>query len=1038
MSQRTVSARPPAPPPDARAGPRARKTAAPPPAAREPTVLPPVTQQLQLQLLGPARVERVGHTPEPLRAERAHQLLALLALSPDAQPRERLATLFWPEHGPPAARRNLRKAIYRLRTQPVLPPVLEAAGQLHCTAPTDVQAFEQALDEGRLRDALATWAGPLCDGLEAGASGPFVQWLQTERDRLARRRRDAMLALAAQAPADAPTLARLLLAEDPLDEGALQLLLRTALRAGEQAPALRDCARFEAQLRAQLGVEPSAATCALRDRLAAGAAGPAPVPAAALHAASPAGALHAVPAAEEADFVGRRAELRELLQLLQAPAARWVTMVGPGGIGKTRLLRHALPQVAQALDAQAVWLAFDDLGAGTSLLPRVAPALGLPEPATPATAAAWGAAIGRRRIVLALDNLEHLAEGAAELLGLLQGCPGVRVIASSRERLELPGEWLLPVGGLPWPAPEDLAEADRFDAVQLFGQAAHAVQPRLDLQAERAAVTKLCAWVQGMPLALKLAAAWTRHLSLAEILHDLEQGAALLREGASAPVKGARPGGLDAVFAQSWARLAASEQAALVSLACCRGGFDAEAARAVADARGPLLAALLDKSLLQRQEAPAAAGPRFSLHPLLQQWLLDRRDPRTEPAQARHAHHYLGWLAGLPPGSRAGPRRAMLALARLEQENLRAAWRHAVHSAQAPLLAAATLPLMATWLEAGSMADGVALLDAAEPVLGSMAQRGVLDGARAVLLLPLARYREVEACSRRALQAARRSGDTLLRRGALSTLGSALLMLGHGAAARRCIDQALGLARQAGDRPAEAHFLWKLSMQDHAAGQLERAEAEVIESIALHEAMGEVPLGLRNNLATMLHLRGDHAGARAQYEPALAQATARGDGARRHLAFNLALLAMDEGDTAQAQARLVPLMNELRDGVQAELLAMGWLLQSRLDLAAGRRAQALVAVQAAGTDALQRQSLPMMASTLLHGALWRHAQGDAPGALRWAQAACAAPALVYLHRLLAERTLRAWGHTLTAPRPGQGSRAQAEVRTMVDELMRCA
>lgn len=998
--------------------PGAHRRPDPPTAAGRPDLAP---ASPRLRLLGPARVEVPGAEPEPLRAERSHQLLVLLALAPDPQPRERVATLFWPEHDAAAARRNLRKALFRLRAQRTLPAVHERADLLSCAVDTDVRAFEQALDDGHAREALASWSGTLCDGLEAGASGPFVQWLQAERDRLAARRRDAMLAWAAQAADEAPALARTLLAEDPLDEVALQVLLRSALERGAAAPALRDFARFAEHLHASLGVEPSAATCALRDRLASGQAAPSPPD---------------PPAPADGDFVGRRAELHELLQWLRGPDARWITLLGPGGIGKTRLLRHALPPAARQRDAQPVWLAFDDLEAGASLLPRVAQALGLPWPATASTPAAWGAALRGRRVLLALDNLEHLAAGAAELAALLQACPGVAVIASSRERLDVPGEWLLPVQGLPWPAPEDVAEAERFDAVRLFEQAARAVQPRLDLQAGRAAVAALCAAVHGMPLALKLAAAWTRHLSLEEILRELRQGAALLQDGAGAAIADGRPGGLGAVFAQSWARLAASEQAALAALACCRGGFDADAARAVADARWPVLAALLDKSLLQRVDGAADAAPRFGLHPLLQQWMLDRDDARTADARDRHARHFLGWLAGLPPGHRPAARRAMLARARAEHENLRAAWQQAVHRGDAARLAAATLPLMAVWLEAGAVADGVALLDAAEPLLAGSHDRAVLDGARAVLLFPLARYREVETLSRRALQAARRRGDTLLRRGALSTLGSALLALGHGAAARRCIEQALALARQSGDRPAEAHFLWKLSMHDYADGHIDRAEAEVIESIALHEQLGEVPLGLRNNLATMRHLRGDFAGARLQYEPALAQAAARRDIARRHLEFNLALLSMDEGDVAQARARLAPLMLELRDGVQAELLAMGWLLQSRLELAAGRADAALAAVQSAGADAIQRESLPMMASTLLHGALWRHARGDADGALHWARVACSTPALLYMHRLLAERTLRGWGRQLPAARASGSDGDATALRGELDGLMR--
>lgn len=459
--------------------------------------------------------------------ERRFQLLALLAHRGEWMSRERLAALFWPDHSAEAARRNLRKVLHRLHELGTeifaATPVQEQGGAMRWPVATDLAEFEQAVDRGDRTRALAVWQGEPWQGIDGSGGVPLLEWLGIERQRLTSRWRDTLLAEARASTEPLTVLrhAELAMAQNPLDEEALRVPIEAWLRIDRRVDATRAYMAFSRRLAESLALEPSARTRELLQesrRSAAGAVSEAPDTAAA-----------ALPFVVDSGFIGRDAEQRELSALLAQPDCRWVTVVGPGGIGKSRLLMRAIDRFGDT----ARWIPLEGASSSAGLANRIGSALGLPVAGEEAEAyAQLAAGIGKTERLLALDNLEHLLPAVPRLAMLLQGCPGLRIVATSRERVGVEGEWLVPLAGLPFPELEDSDRAEAFDAVRLFVVRARQVDPRFELGPQRDGVVELCRWVEGMPLAIELAAVWIRHFRADEIAREVRSGGEMLREPA--------------------------------------------------------------------------------------------------------------------------------------------------------------------------------------------------------------------------------------------------------------------------------------------------------------------------------------------------------------------------------------------------------------------------------------------------------------------------------------------------------------------------
>ena len=262
-------------------------------------------------------------------------------------------------------------------------------------------------------------------------------------------------------------------------------------------------------------------------------------------------------------------------------------------------------------------------------------------------------ALAGRELLLVLDNLEQLRDAAGVLAELLGRAPGVQVLGTSRRRLGLGVEWLVEVPGLPYPPPRADAEAGGYPAVQLFEDRARLLRPGFRPAADLAAVGRVCRLVAGVPLAIELAARWVRSASPAAIADRLAAGGELLET--TAPDVEPRHRSMASVIDWSWELLGDGERQALRRLSVLRGGFDLDAAAAVAGAGLPLLAGLVDQSLVQVGE-----DGRYGMHELLRQYAGQRlaADPAEEAAaRRRHAAYFSGLLPDpdQPPPT-AGPR----------------------------------------------------------------------------------------------------------------------------------------------------------------------------------------------------------------------------------------------------------------------------------------------------------------------------------------------------------------------------------------------
>jgi predicted ATPase len=394
--------------------------------------------------------------------------------------------------------------------------------------------------------------------------------------------------------------------------------------------------------------------------------------------------------------------------------------------------------------------------------------------------------------------------------------------------------------------------------VRLFVQTAQRVEPALVPAVEAAAIADICRQVEGLPLAIELAATWTRVLSCDAIAAELRQGSGLLTAAdASRP---ARHASIDVVFEQSWSMLGASEREALSRLAIFRGGFSAESARAIAAASLPVLGALADKSLLRKDKA------RLSLHPLVQQLAGQRLDEAARGAlEQAHGLHFHRLLAQLRAGAESGDYAALQQI-ESELENCRVAWRWAVRTGRGDLLVESVATLLAFWDHRARVHEGIALLEEAiQPIAAGAAPSGSDDNERRVwvrlatahahLEYRLDRYAAAEARAARALAMTRRGeeADHEGRLLCLKVLGACALRQGRLEEAKRHFEQALRQAPAGRDPHNAASMLDHLALVHKSLGDYEQALRLSLESLEQHRSLGDaagVALCL-NNLAVL-------------------------------------------------------------------------------------------------------------------------------------------------------------------------------------------
>jgi predicted ATPase len=389
-------------------------------------------------------------------------------------------------------------------------------------------------------------------------------------------------------------------------------------------------------------------------------------------------------------FIGYKVELAQIAARLNDADCRLLTLLGPGGVGKTRLAIQAAQENAGNFPDGSAFVALAQLRSAVWMREAVACALedALSSSEQPPERACldWRQALKAlkaRRMVLILDHYEHLLPATDLVDQILEAAPEVKLLATSHQALGIAGEWQLEISGMAFPSQDGAPEAHTFDAVRLFAQAAARLQTKFTLSGETLpAVARICRMVQGNPLAVELAAGWLGSYTPSQIAAQIAVG--LENLASSRPDLGERQRGGRAVFDKTWEKLSTRERAALQGAAVFRGGFDFQAARATlvgdegqenGENLGEWLAALVEKSLLLEGE-----DGRFDLLPVVRQMATERLEANTahyEEARRRHAGFFIRRMRNLEEEAGGEQLRAACNLHR-DLDNLRLAWDWAV------------------------------------------------------------------------------------------------------------------------------------------------------------------------------------------------------------------------------------------------------------------------------------------------------------------------------------------------------------------------
>ena len=978
---------------------------------------------LEFRILGVLEVVDNGR-PVHIGASKERALLAELVLHPNQiVSRERLMEVVWGESAPATATATLNTYVCHLRA--ALEPGRERRssprllltrepGYLLAVDPERVDGvrFERLAAEGSralsagdpdaaavtLRTALALWRG---EALADFVYEPFARAdaIRLEELRLTtiEERVEADLALGRHH--DLVPEVRRLLDEQPLRERLWGQLMLALYRCGRQTEALQAYGELRSVLLEEYGIDPSPALRRLEDdvlhqrpELQAPAAPP-----------RAAAAVRAAPAPAAADrtptnlptlltsFVGHEEDLGELEHL--CTDARLVTLVGAGGVGKTRL---ALEVASRLLDMHphGVFLVelapLSDPGA---IYQQVLRALGVAEDDHRGEVNALLAAVADRRILLVLDNCEHLVDACAVLVeNLLAASPNVRILATSRELLRISAETVWRVPSLSTPPPNtDRDELVGFEAVRLFLDRARAVCPGWQLPAAAAEqVADICARLEGIPLAIELAAARVRLLSVGDIAARLDDRFALLSDG---PRTGpSRHRTLRAAVDWSHDSLTVPERHLFQQLSVFSGGFTLQAAEVVCpggDSSPPAvletLTGLVDKSMVVAD--PGAGVSRFRLLETLRQYSAERLAESGESDSAAWRH--LAWARAVaaqaqPHMAGSGEAQWLERLA-VEHANLRSALGWALHSGYVTELLSLATDLGHFWEVRGHLSEGRRWLEAAlEPAAAEAAAlranahrwAGVLAQRQGDHETARQHYEESLALSR---QAEDRRGTA----SALHSLGNLEGLEGRMDAATLLYEESLGIGHEVGDQRVAAASLTNLGWIAQSRGDLVRARRFLDEALATWQQLGDQQ-GLAQALTAVAYLallRRDHPTVTSSCQQSLELQQALGDryGACWSLTY-LGWAAQNDGDVSTARQ-----LHEEALAVRRELgdrYGQAWSLSHLGDVerVAGRPSEARRLLDDSLDIAREQGDTYCISWSLLRRAKLVHTEGDAPAA----------------------------------------------------------
>ncbi len=843
--------------------------------------------RLALSMLGALQVTLDGQPVTGFESVKARALLAYLAVeSGRAHSRDHLAGFFWPDQPDLAARTNLRQTLANLRLalgDRISPaePFLRVSRESVQFNPSsdhwlDTAAFTALLAAcvqhphrrphtcktcmARLEQAAALYRGSFLDQFSVDDSAPFEEWVLAKQEHLRRRALDALARLAEydlrrgiydQALGHAMRQLQF----DPWSEQAHRQAMCAHAARGERSTALQQYETCRRVLAVDMHAEPSEETTALyeaikaeRDKMKDGNR-PSPPP--------PTLPVSPTP------FVGREKELAELANLLSNPACRLISIIGPGGIGKTRLALAAAADQYDQFEDGAVFVPLAAQSSADHLAPAIMAALGLSLEGPRDPKDQLLVYLRERPVLIVLDNLEHISNGGRLLSAILRETTKVLFLVTSRERLNLQGEWVFDLHGLEVPEGSRVDQVEEYSAVRLFLQSARRARAGgLFSDEDKSSIVRICRLVEGMPLAIELAAAWVRTLSCREIAEETGKGLELFATRLHDVPE--RHRSMRAVFEHSWTLLQEQERSALRKLSVFRGGFQREAAEQVAGASLPLLSALVDKSLVR-----AGSMERYSLHELVRQFgegkLIECGE--LEATWDRHLAYFLALAEQAAPHLSDPDPQACLERLEMENGNLRAAleWCFGSKGAREGLRLSGAL--WRFWYLRGYYDEGRRWLERALAVtaegIPAVEKRRALDGA-AVLAWMQGDYGAARAYNESSLTISRDLGDACGIAYSLRTLGIVARDRGDLAESRSYLQASLALYRELGDRRGIAHSTRALGIVTREQGEHTASQSYFKEALTILQELGD-----QRSLARLFINMGESARAQGDYDTAL-------------------------------------------------------------------------------------------------------------------------------------------------------------------------
>jgi predicted ATPase/DNA-binding SARP family transcriptional activator/DNA-binding CsgD family transcriptional regulator len=916
-------------------------------------------EAVRVWLLGGFRVSVGRRTIEgdAWRLRKAAAVVKLLALAPDHRlHREQVMDLLWPDSARRAASNNLRQVLYGARR--ILDPASDShnrylslqdeqlalcpGGQLH----VDVDAFEEAVaiarrsrDPATYRAAIELYAGDLLP------EDRYEEWTEARRENLRQMYLALLIELAGLYEERgqhelALVPLRKAVAEEPTFEDAHAALMRLYALSGRPREALAQYERLRGTLSRRFGTEPGETTKRLSDDIAAGSFSPDRVRIG-LPEGPPATAKHNLPAARTS-FVGREQEIVEVKRELAM--TRLLTLTGAGGTGKTRL---AL-EVAKGLVGtypDGVWLVeLAGLSEGALVPQAIAAALGVQEQADQSLTDKLVDFLREMRMLLVLDNCEHLIDAVVRLADtLLDSCPHLTVLATSRQPLGVAGGIDRLVQALSAPDVPDrltVEELERYETARLFAERALFVERTLygssgfALGPENArAVAEICSHLEGLPLAIELAAAWVGTLSVEQISERLQYSLGLLKSGSRTITSRQRT--LRGAMDWSFNLLSEPERRLFRRLSVFAGGWTLEAAEAVSAGDGiekeavlELLWRLVNKSLVVAESGTQGAAARYRMLEPIRQFAREKLEESREvdEVQTLHAEFYLELAEEAEPELAGAQQGLWVERLEAEHDNLREALSWMLEAGEGEHGLRFGAALWRFWLDRGYLSEGIGWLDQvlAGSVPGSLALRVKALEGLGWLTQTQGDTEGAEATYDEMLELSRESDDKGNVATALNSLGALAVARGDNERARALLEENLAVLRKleaegsADTQRKRYHSLNLLGvLANNQEGDYVRGATLFEECLALARDVRDTYLiGIAlSNLGYTAVLQRDYERARALSEEALALAHELGSADVDFIhetLVNLGLAALGQGERERADASF------------DEALAVGW------------------------------------------------------------------------------------------------------------------